>query len=142
MFLFLLNIVMKELIAKIKQYNADIVKHYAANDKDAVLKTLEDIAPVLKELEEQQPETPSETENKVEKTLEEVTKTLEEVKKYADLYVSAENLQALKEELKNFTDGISEKISKLEQSVQAVTESEGDSQQQEEVQKTNNQKRW
>ena len=56
--------------------------------------------------------------------------------------MSAENLQALKEELKNFTDGISEKISKLEQSVQAVTESEEGSQQQEEVQKTNNQKRW
>ena len=133
---------MKELIEKLKQQNADIVKHYEANDKDAVLKTLEEIAPVLKELEEkQEAETPKEDE-KVAKTLEEVAKTLEEVKKYADLYVSAENLETLKKELKTFTDGMSEKVTKLEEGLKQLAETEQPSQQQEEVIKTEKSFRW
>lgn len=134
---------MKELIAKLKQQNADIVKHYEANDKDAVLKTLEEIAPVLKELEEkQEAEIPKAEDEKVAKTLEEVTKTLEEVKKYADLYVSAENLETLKKELKTFTDGMSEKVTKLEEGLKQLAETEQPSQQQEEVIKTEKSFRW
>ncbi len=143
LYLFFYHASMKELIEKLKQQNADIVKHYEANDKDAVLKTLEEIVPVLKELEEkQEAETPKAEDEKVAKTLEEVTKTLEEVKKYADLYVSAENLETLKKELKTFTDGMSEKVTKLEEGLKQLAETEQPSQQQEEVTKTKNNLRW
>ena len=142
-YLFFIYTDMKELIAKLKQQNADIVKHYEANDKDAVLKTLEEIAPVLKELEEkQEAEAPKEGENSAEKTLEDVNKTLEEVKKYADLYVTADSLQKLKEELKTFTDGITEKVSKLEEGLKNLAETEQPSQQQETVTKTEESIRW
>ena len=142
-YLFFIYTDMKELIAKLKQQNADIVKHYEANDKDAVLKTLEEIAPVLKELEEkQEAEASKEEENSAEKTLEDVNKTLEEVKKYADLYVTADSLQKLKEELKTFTDGITEKVSKLEEGLKNLAETEQPSQQQETVTKTEESIRW
>lgn len=136
---------MKELIAKLKQHNADILKHYEADDKEAVLKTLEEIAPVLKELEENWSQDPATDETKEsEELMDEVKKTLEEVKKYADLYVSAENLEALKKELKGFIDWMNDKVSKLEESVAVIAKIETPSQQQddEEIIKTKSKKRW
>ncbi len=152
--------VMKELIAKIKQHNANIVKHYEADDKEAVLKELEELEPVIEEAEKEADKEEVETtedsseekaenetaeneetapdEEKAEETTEEkVEKCLAEVKKFADLYVSNDSLQWLLKELTESIKIISWKVEKLEEKVDAVAEAEGESQQQEEsVEKT------
>ena len=105
------------------------------------MKISEQIAEVYKELETEVDETDSKKEEveKTADTVEEVKKTVnamqEQITKYADLFVSADSIAGLKEDLKSLFE---EKVKKLEERVETLEGLSPSSNQQQDVNKSAN----
>ena len=141
MYLFFILQNMKEKIAKLADLNSQLITKIQEDNKEEVLKISEQIAEVYKELETEVDETDSKKEE-VEKTVdtvEEVKKTVnamqEQITKYADLFVSADSIAGLKEDLKSLFE---EKVKKLEERVETLEGLSPSSNQQQDVNKSAN----
>ncbi len=130
---------MKEKIAKLAALNSQLITKIQEDNKEEVLKISEQIAEVYKELETEVDETDSKNEEveKTANTVAEVKKTVnamqEQITKYADLFVSADSIAGLKEDLKSLFE---EKIKKLEERVETLEGLSPASNQQQDVNKS------
>lgn len=129
---------MKEKIAKLAALNSQLITKIQEDNKEEVLKISEQIAEVHKELETEVDETDSKNEEveKTANTVAEVKKTVnamqEQITKYADLFVSANSIEGLKEDLKSLFE---EKVKKLEERVETLEGLSPASNQQQDVNK-------
>lgn len=141
MYLFFILQNMKEKIAKLADLNSQLITKIQEDNKEEVLKISEQIAEVYKELESEVDETDSKKEEveKTADTVEEVKKTVnamqEQITKYADLFVSADSIAGLKEDLKSIFE---EKVKKLEERVETLEGLSPSSNQQQDVNKSAN----
>jgi len=141
MYLFFILQNMKEKIAKLADLNSQLITKIQEDNKEEVLKISEQIAEVYKELETEVDETDSKNEEveKTANTVEEVKKTVnamqEQITKYADLFVSADSIAGLKEDLKSLFE---EKVKKLEERVETLEGLSPSSNQQQDVNKSAN----
>lgn len=141
MYLFFILQNMKEKIAKLANLNSQLITKIQEDNKEEVLKISEQIAEVYKELETEVDETDSKKEEveKTADTVEEVKKTVnamqEQITKYADLFVSADSIAGLKEDLKSLFE---EKVKKLEERVETLEGLSPSSNQQQDVNKSAN----
>lgn len=126
---------MKKKIAKLAALNSQLITKIQEDNKEEVLKLSEQIAEVYKEL-----ETEASENKEVEKTTDavaEVKKTVdaiqEQITKYADLFVSAQNIEDLKEDLKSLFE---EQVKKLEERVGTLENLSPASNQQQDVNKS------
>ena len=139
MYLFFILQHMKEKIAKLAALNSQLITKIQEDNKEEVLKISEQIAEVYKELETEVDETDSKNEEveKTANTVAEVKKTVnamqEQITKYADLFVSADSIAGLKEDLKSLFE---EKIKKLEERVETLEGLSPASNQQQDVNKS------
>ncbi len=130
---------MKEKIAKLAALNSQLITKIQEDNKEEVLKISEQIAEVHKELETEVDETDSKNEEveKTANTIAEVKKTVnamqEQITKYADLFVSADSIEGLKEDLKSLFE---EKVKKLEERVETLEGLSPSSNQQQDVNKS------
>ena len=130
---------MKEKIAKLAALNSQLITKIQEDNKEEVLKISEQIAGVHKELETEVDETDSKNEEveKTANTVAEVKKTVnamqEQITKYADLFVSADSIEGLKEDLKSLFE---EKVKKLEERVETLEGLSPSSNQQQDVNKS------
>lgn len=130
---------MKEKIAKLAALNSQLITKIQEDNKEDVLKISEQIAEVYKELETEVDETDSKNEEveKTANTVAEVKKTVnamqEQITKYADLFVSADSIAGLKEDLKSLFE---EKVKKLEERVETLEGLSPSSNQQQDVNKS------
>ena len=130
---------MKEKIAKLAALNSQLITKIQEDNKEEVLKISEQIAEVYKELETEVDETDSKNEEveKTANTVAEVKKTVnamqEQITKYADLFVSADSIAGLKEDLKSLFE---EKVKKLEGRVETLEGLSPASNQQQDVNKS------
>lgn len=130
---------MKEKIAKLAALNSQLITKIQEDNKEDVLKISEQIAEVYKELETEVDETDSKNEEveKTANTVAEVKKTVnamqEQITKYADLFVSADSIAGLKEDLKSLFE---EKVKKLEERVETLEGLSPASNQQQDVNKS------
>ena len=130
---------MKEKIAKLAALNSQLITKIQEDNKEEVLKISEQIAEVYKELETEVDETDSKNEEveKTANTVAEVKKTVnamqEQITKYADLFVSADSIAGLKEDLKSLFE---EKVKKLEERVETLEGLSPASNQQQDVNKS------
>ena len=136
MYLFFILQNMKEKIAKLAALNSQLITKIQEDNKEEVLKISEQIAAVHKELETEVDETDSKNEEveKTANTVAEVKKTVnamqEQITKYADLFVSADSIEGLKEDLKSLFE---EKVKKLEERVETLEGLSPSSNQQQDV---------
>ena len=141
MYLFFILQNMKEKIAKLADLNSQLITKIQEDNKEEVLKISEQIAEVYKELETEVDETDSKKEEveKTADTVEEVKKTVNamqaQITKYADLFVSADSIAGLKEDLKSLFE---EKVKKLEERVETLEGLSPSSNQQQDVDKSAN----
>lgn len=139
MYLFFILQNMKEKIAKLAALNSQLITKIQEDNKEEVLKISEQIAEVHKELETEVDETDSKNEEveKTANTVAEVKKTVnamqEQITKYADLFVSADSIEGLKEDLKSLFE---EKVKKLEGRVETLEGLSPSSNQQQDVNKS------
>nr|DAT01379.1 MAG TPA: nucleoporin [Caudoviricetes sp.] len=139
MYLFFILQNMKEKIAKLAALNSQLITKIQEDNKEEVLKISEQIAEVHKELETEVDETDSKNEEveKTANTVAEVKKTVnamqEQITKYADLFVSADSIEGLKEDLKSLFE---EKVKKLEERVETLEGLSPSSNQQQDVNKS------
>lgn len=139
MYLFFILRNMKEKIAKLAALNSQLITKIQEDNKEEVLKISEQIAGVHKELETEVDETDSKNEEvkKTANTVAEVKKTVnamqEQITKYADLFVSADSIEGLKEDLKSLFE---EKVKKLEERVETLEGLSPSSNQQQDVNKS------
>ena len=130
---------MKEKIAKLAALNSQLITKIQEDNKEEVLKISEQIAEVYKELETEVDETDSKNEEveKTANTVAEVKKTVnamqEQITKYADLFVSADSIEGLKEDLRSLCE---ETVKKLEGRVETLEGLSPASNQQQDVNKS------
>ena len=139
MYLFFILQNMKEKIAKLAALNSQLITKIQEDNKEEVLKISEQIAEVHKELETEVDETDSKNEEveKTANTVAEVKKTVnamqEQINKYADLFVAADTVEQLKEDLKTL---FAEQVKKLEERVETLEGLSPASNQQQDVNKS------
>lgn len=130
---------MKEKIAKLADLNTQLITKLQEDNKEEVLKLSEQIAEVHKELEAEVEEDASNKEDvaKTADAVAEVKKTIdgiqEQIKKYADLFISAENIKELKEDIKSLFE---QQIQKLEERVGSLEGVSPSSNQQKDIEKS------